>query len=388
MTDPGAADADTGPATAEGGAAWPRGLAGDVVAVLPAWLTARVLVVAAYVVAVAVADRLTPGSRPAPLAESLIAWDGTWYRDIASLGYEAVADEGLRFFPLFPLLGRGLGAVLLGDEAFALVVVANVASLALAVLVRRLVLAEGRGAGAADRSVWLSTLFPSAFVLVWAYAEAVMLAASVGAFLALRRGRWWWAALGGLIAGATRPLGLLLVLPAAVEVARRWRDLDGRERAGGVAAVVAPAVGTGAYLAWVGAVYGDPWLPFTVQEDLRGESVNLVSRLWDGVGDLFGPERFGDGLHLPFAVIFLVLLVETFRRWPVSYGAFAAAVLVVSLSAENLNSLERYGLNAFPIVLTLALLTREPRVDRVVTTLTAGGFVALASLAWLGAYVP
>lgn len=389
MTDRGAAaDADAGSGGPDSSAAWPRGLVGEVVAVLPAWLTARVLVVAAYVVAVAVADRLTPGSRPVPLDESLVAWDGTWYRDIASLGYDAVAEEGLRFFPLFPLLGRGLGVVLPGDDAFALVVVANVASLVLAVLVRRLVLAEGRGTGAADRSVWLSALFPSAFVLTWAYAEAVMLAASVGAFLALRRGRWWWATLAGLVAGATRPLGLLLVLPAAIEVARRWRDLDGAERAGGVAAVAGPAVGTGAYLVWVGVVYGDPWLPFTVQGELRGESVNLVSRLWDGVGDLLGPERFGDGLHLPFAVVFLVLLVETFRRWPVSYGVFAAAVLLVSLSAENLNSLERYGLNAFPIVLTLALLARDPRVDRVVTTLTAGGFVALASLAWLGAYVP
>ena len=113
-----------------------------------------------------------------------------------------------------------------------------------------------------------------------------------------------------------------------------------------------------------------------------------MSRLWQGVGDLTGPERFGDGLHLPFAVVFLVLLVLTFRRWPVSYGAFAAAVLVTSLSAENLNSLERYGLNAFPIVLTLAVLARDERVDRAVLSVLAGGFVALASLAWLGAYVP
>jgi hypothetical protein len=386
----GPAPADAPPArTASNGAAgWPRGLVGDVVAVLPAWLVARVLVVAAYVVAVAVADRLTPGSRPTPLTEGLIAWDGTWYRDIATLGYQGIGDEGLRFFPLFPLLGRGLGVVLLGQEAAALVLVANAASLAFAVLVRRLVLAEGRGPGAADRAVWLTALFPSAFVLVWAYAEAVMLAAAVGAFLALRRGRWWWAAVAGLVAGATRPLGLLLALPAAIEVARRWRGLSGRERVAGAAAVAGPALGTGLYLSWVGVVYGDPWLPFTVQEDLRGESVNLVSRLWDGVRDLAGPERFGDGLHLPFALVFLVLLVATFRRWPVSYGAFAAAVLVASLSAENLNSLERYGLNAFPVVLTLALLTRDPRVDRAVLAVTAGGFVALASLAWLGAYVP
>ncbi len=364
------------------------GLVAEVVAVLPAWLVARVLVAAAYVVAVAAADRLTPDGRPDQLGNGLGAWDGTWYRDIARLGYEGLPDEGLRFFPLFPLFGRGLGAAFLGHEVVALVVIANVASLGFAVLVRRLVLAEGRSPAAAERAVWLTALFPSAFVLAWAYAEALMLAAATGMFLALRRQRWWWAAATGVVAGATRPLGLLLVVPAAIEVIRRWRGLTAGERVAGAAAVAGPAVGTGLYLAWVGVAYGDPWLPFTVQEDLRGESVDVVTRLWDGVRDLFGPERFGDGLHLPFAVVFVVLLVVTFRRWPASYGAYAAVVLLASLSAENLNSLERYGLNAFPIVLTLALLTRDERVDRAVLAVSAAGFVALASLAWLGAYVP
>ena len=150
----------------------------------------------------------------------------------------------------------------------------------------------------------------------------------------------------------------------------------------------APVVTAGAYLAWVRSEYGDGLLPFRVQDDLRGTTINPFARLWDGLGQMFGPERFGDGLHVPFALLFVILLVLTFRFWPVSYGVFATLVLAAALSAQNLNSLERYGLNAFPIVLTLALLTRDDRVDRAVLTVSAGGFVALASLAWLGAYVP
>ncbi len=103
---------------------------------------------------------------------------------------------------------------------------------------------------------------------------------------------------------------------------------------------------------------------------------------------MFGPERFSDGLHVPFAIAFVVLLVLTFRWWPVSYGAFAALVLAASLGAENLNSLERYGLNAFPLALTLAVVAAHPKVDKVITTVLGGGVVALSSLAWLGAYVP
>jgi hypothetical protein len=360
----------------------------DVAAVLPAWAVARLLLLAAYVVAVAATDRLTPGVEPAALRDGLVAWDGTWYRDLASGGYGSLPDESLRFFPLYPLLGRLLAVAVAGHEAPALVVVANLASLAFAVGVRRLVLAEGRGRAVAERAVWFTALFPSAFVLAWAYAEAVMLAAVVAALAGARRGRWWWAAGAGLVAGATRPLGLLLVIPVGIEALRVWRRDQGHRRLAAVVATLAPAAGTGAYLAWVRVAYGDPLLPFTVQGDLRGEAVNPLRRLVDGVGDLLGPERFGDGLHLPFAVAFLVLLLVTFRSWPASYGAFAAAVLAVSLAAENLNSLERYGLNAFPLVLTLAVLARDPRVDRAVLAVSAAGFVALASLAWLGAYVP
>ena len=363
-------------------------LGDDLRAVAVPWLTARALLVAAYLVAVAAADRLVPGDEPSALSEGLVAWDGTWYRDIAIGGYHSLPDEALRFFPLFPLLGRALSVVTAGREDVALVIIANLASLALAVAVRRLVRSERGNAALADRAVWMVCLFPGAFVLAWAYAEAIWLLAAVALFWGVRSRRWWWAAAAGVVAGASRPLGIALAVPAAIELARVWRSARAEERAAGLASVVSPFVGTGAFLLWTQGSYGDAWLPFSTQGPLRGDSVDPISRLWDGVSDLVGPERFADGLHVPFAVAFVVLLVLTFRWWPVSYGAFAAVVLVVALGADNLNSLERYGLNAFPLALTLGVLATDARVDKVVTTVLGGGFVALASLAWLGAYVP
>jgi hypothetical protein len=365
--------------------AWWHDVARDVVVVLPAWIVARLLVAAAYVGARVLSDRL--GEHGAALGEGLLAWDGTWYRAIARSGYEAIDLEGVRFFPGFPLVGRLLGGAF-GAEGAALVAVANVAALVLAVLVLRLMRAEGASQGSGIRAVWLVMIFPSAFVLVWGYAEALMLVGAVGAFLALRRGHWWWAAAGGLLAASCRPVGMVLVLPAVIEVARTWSGASGRDRVARVAAVLGPVLGTGAYLWWVGATFGDAFLPFNVQEELRGEPVNPLGRVWDGLSDLVGPERFGDGLHLPFAIAFLALLVLTFRRWPASYGAFAAGVLVLALSADNLNSLERYGLNAFPLVLTAALYCADERVERPAFTVSAAGFVLLATLAWMGAYVP
>jgi hypothetical protein len=374
----------TGPRRAPARRFW-GALRDDLLVVIPAWLIARLLVVASYVAARVVSDRF--GASPAPLADGLLAWDGAWYRDIAQLGYGRLDREGVRFFPGFPLLGRIIGGPL-DRQGVALVLIANLAALALGVLVLRLMRIEGRSRAAAVRAVWLTMLFPSAFVLVWGYAEALMLAAAVGVFVALRTRRPWVATVGGLVAGICRPVGVVLVMPAAIEVARSWSRWSSRERAGGLVAVASPFIGSSLYGWWVWARYGDPLLPFTVQEELRGQAVNPLVRMWEGLGDLVGVERFGQGLHLPFAALFVVLLVLTFRRWPISYGLYAMAVLALALGAENLNSLERYGLNAFPLVLTLALYTTDERVERAVLSISAAGFVLLATLAWLGAYVP
>lgn len=360
----------------------------DLQVTLPAWLAARALVAVAYILALGVAHRWYAAGTTTQLHEGLIAWDGTFYRDIATVGYRNLPAEALRFFPLYPLGARGLGWALFGQVDVALLVIANASSLALAVVTRRLVLFEKQDPALAERAVWLTALFPSAFVLVWAYAEGLFLLAAVGTFLAVRSRRYELAAALALVASLTRPLGVLLAVPIAIEALRDRHRIDAPGTVARVVAVLAPVAGLGVYLIWVGQTFGDSRLPFTDQNELRGEFVNPVVRVLRGLGDLAGPERFGDGLHIPFAIAFVVLLVLVFRHWPVSYGVFAALVLVAALSADNLNSLERYGLNAFPIVLALAGLTAAARVERLALAVGASGLVALCALAWLGVYVP
>lgn len=366
----------------------------DLLAALPGWVVARVLVLAAYVLSVASTNELL-GERTTELSRGLLAWDGAFYEDIASVGYGGLPEEALRFFPLFPLLGKGLSFLVLGREALALVLLANVAALVAGAAIHRLTLVETGDEGAARRAAWLVAVLPPSFVLVWGYAEALFLVASIGCLYALRQRRWWWAAGLGAAAALCRPLGLLLVAPALIEVVgglrpwgRTWFDHLRAHGIAGIAAVVGPLVGCGAYLAYVWARFGDPGLPFTVQGGFRGESSDPFSRLATGVQDLVATDTFGDGLHLPFALGLVVLLVLCGRHLPGSFTVYSALVVWVTLSAENLNSLERYGLNAFPLVVALAVVTADERVDRMVLCISAAGFVALAALAWSGAYVP
>jgi hypothetical protein len=373
-----------------GGKAWAgwEGLQADVRVVLPSWLAARVFVTLGYLLAVAVADHWVAGGRTTQMSEGLLAWDGTFYRDIASGGYGTLPVDSLRFFPLYPLLGRGLAPFLFGHTGLALIVIANVASLAVAVVIRRMVLFEKDDEAMAERAVWLTALFPSAFVLAWAYAEGLFLLTCVGAILAARSRRFEVAAVLALLAALTRPTGVLLAAPLAIEGVRAWRESSATDRVATVLAVLAPVTGLVLYLSWVGQHFGDARLPFSVQNSLRGEVVDPISRLARGFSDLAGAERFGDGLHVPFVIAFAALLVVVFRRWPVSYGVFALLIVVAAISADNLNSLERYGLNAFPLVLGLASVTTHPRVERLALAACGAGLVSLTALAWLAVYVP
>jgi hypothetical protein len=351
-------------------------------------VAARVLVALAFVVAAAVADHYVAGGRATAARDGLFAWDGTWYRAIAVDGYRGIPLEGIRFFPGYPFLARPFAPLGVGMVEGVLLVVANAASLGFAVVLRRLTRFETGDVALAERAGAMASLFPAAFVLSWAYAEPLFLLSGTAAFFAARRSRWGWALVAGAVAGFTRPLGIVLAAALAVELLRSWPAATGRQRVLSIGAVAAPIAATATYLAWVGRTFGDWRLPFRIQEELRGDQFDVIARLARGIGDLFGPQRFGDGLHIPFAFAFVALAIVVARRLPASYAVFAGGVLVAALAADNLNSLERYGLNAFPLLIALAALGTTQRRERGLLAVSANGLMALCALAWLGVYVP
>jgi hypothetical protein len=154
--------------------------------------------------------------------------------------------------------------------------------------------------------------------------------------------------------------------------------------------VVAPAVGALVYLVWVGQEFGDFWKPVSLQNQatLRGGFQDPFSRTVDAVGDLFGGDRFGSGLHIVWAALFVALLVVLVRRFPASYSLYAAATLLLALSASNLDSFERYCTSTFPFLLALAVVTDRDEVERGAYVVAAAGLVGYATLAFLGIQGP
>jgi hypothetical protein len=316
----------------------------------------------------------------------LMSWDADWYRRIADHGYARVSSSGLRFFPLYPVMGRGLSFLFGGHTDWALLLIANAFALLLGALVHALVMLERGDAGLARRAAWLTALAPPAFVLVMGYSEPLFLCLAVAAFIWMRQGRWWWVAGAGLLAGLTRPVGLLLVVPIAIVAVRGGARGPIAAR---LAAVLAPLAGTAAFLGWVGVRFGDPTLPFRVQniDGLRGRTVSPLATGAHAVTGLLTGAA-GRQLHFLWVVVAVALVVVVFLQWPLEYGAYAALTVLAGLSAQHLGSFERYAYGAFPLVLAGAGLTRTVRGERVLLLLSGAAMGAYAVAAYVGAYVP
>ena len=188
------------------------------------------------------------------------------------------------------------------------------------------------------------------------------------------------------LAALTRPVGILLLAPLAVEMALRWRAGGTRPRMVeaaralvGLALPPAALVGYGIYLT---PILGH----FSI---LGGESSSSWERGF--TLPLLGFARAGGALidaglapgylqvHIltdaAFTVLFIGLTVATWRRLPLPYVAYAAVTLLLVLctpahSGQALASNMRFMLVVFPLFMVLGLWGERRNVERVVLGLS------------------
>ena len=356
---------------------------------LAAWVVAHVVIIMVQ----DLAQRATPyfsaqmPGRPVihHLFNQLFTWDTAWYSGIAQSGYHGVASDGVRFWPLLPLVTRAVGATGLGSLT-AVLVVCWAASLLFGMLMYRLALTVGGDDVTARRAAWLSQLAPGAFVLVMGYTEALAGVCAAAYLIAIRQAArqgsdgdgadgegsdgggskrrvWAWYAAGvvaGLGSGLVRPTGLLLAAAGLIELVRRWRDPWPHLVARGLI-TVAPPLGTGIYLLWSHHVYGNYTLPYTIQklEGLRG---TYAGNPWDSALDSLNQVGNGAGAFTIVLVVASIgLLGACVRRLPVSYTVWAALSLLAAITAPHFSSFARYSAGILPLLLVAAMLARDWR---------------------------
>jgi len=359
----------------------------EVLSVLPAFVVSKCLVLLAWLL-----SKLFSGTFDSPNGErinrGLMAWDGDWYASIVTNGYDDVLIEGIRFFPGYIFAGRFFNSFIPGSAAVSLILIANIASLITLMAIKKLVLIEKGSEELAKRSVWLLSVFPSAFVLTWAYAESLFLALSIFCFVALRKEQWKIVIFCSFAAALVRPTGLLLTIPIFCAIWESWKINQRKMSFQPIVALISGPVGSGIYILWASLHFDELFAPIKAQESFRGSFVDPFSRVIKGVSRVLTGTSATETMHIISALLLLFLLVKLFKDWPLRYGLFSSSCMVVALGAENINSLERYALNGFPIILSVLLLVSQPRLRLAVPFVSAFCMVSLCTFAWLGVYVP
>jgi hypothetical protein len=348
--------------------------------------------------------------------EWLDAWfqgDSGWYQHIASAGYSYTPGQQspIAFFPVYPLLVRGLGGLLDGDYSTAAGLLTLVCAAGVVILFADWV--RSRVAPrAAVVAVAILLLYPYSFFLYGSgYSDASYLLSALGAFALLERRHYVLAGLVGALATAGRPVGVAvavglvfraLELLAQDRAARREADvlvgvpagppaggsLDAdldrrpapvpfRELVQAVplvrwrqAALLLSGAGLVAWMVYLGVQFGDP-VAFATVQGAPGWNQEGGPRTWFKV-PFFGAIYYGiwDDVVLvvpqALAALVAVLLVRTvWRRFGWGYAAYTFVSLAIPLiGTKDFMGTGRYVLAAYPVLAAAAVALTDERRPR------------------------
>jgi len=302
---------------------------------------------------------------------SLGVWqrfDTLWYVRIAAQGY-APNDGSTVYFPLYPLLTRLLGEVLLGNYLLAALVISSLAYVGVLFCLYKLTEAQFGQASARRTTIYLA-IFPTAFFFLAAYTESLFLFLTLAAFLCACRGRWWLAGTLGLLSSLTRLQGVVLIAPLLYIYLRdrefRLSRLDRRM----VALLLIP-LGTMLYLGYQYLVLGATPIVDTYQTQLHAQFVWPWENVLATLQKILSPEgTFINALNLGMTGVFLAMTVLCFGRLPAEYGIYMAVTMVVLMlrrtTLQPLVSMSRYVLVLFPAFMLWGRWGRNPRIQRLI----------------------
>jgi hypothetical protein len=321
-------------------------------------------------------------------------WDGAWYSEIATEGYDSRLPMSTAFFPMLPMLLRA-GATLGGGPALWGILISLVATL-FAMYFLYGIAEKLREVKVARIAVLTFAFFPTAFFLNAAYTEALFVAFTTGSFWAayVRRDLLLAGILGAL-AAATRNFGVFLLIPLGYEWLRHRRQFGWS----GVWQLGIVPTGLLAYIIFLWVRFGYPLLFFSAQKSpvWRRELTDPVTALrmaWDkaekGLRHLLDPATLfldpGGGIEVlkayntvsfAFLVLLLVLVGMGFSVLPPSLSIYTFLITLLPVLTPSpwvpLMGLPRYALGAFPLFLILGYLLSHSRVALYLWLFISGG---------------
>jgi hypothetical protein len=365
---------------------WARALlapVGDALRTAPWWLKVLLVYLGARGVSFAIlavaayhaGESPWSGARPDYLT-FINRWDAGWYERIFNGGYPDTIPRNPNgtaqpnqwaFYPLFPLLARGVNAVTGLPWAVVAPLVAGLAGLAAALVIYRLfaVFAHAAPPGTALWGTAFFATFPISPILQVGYAESLSTFLLAASLLLLVRRRYWAAVPVMALMCLSRPAGVPFAAVVGIHLLLRWRNrrrepLGGREAAGGLVLFAASAVMAFAWMGIAWAATGERTAYTDTETAWRGTRLVLFKPWFDAGIQLAGP-FWGPLLPvLLVAVAALYLASQSVRRMGTELRLWCALYLVYLFAVlDPQSSTFRMLLPLFPLALAAAFLSAD-----------------------------
>jgi hypothetical protein len=328
--------------------------------------------------------------------EMPLRWDAGWYVAIAKSGYEwrgsVNTQQNLNFFPAYPWLVR-VAALLVPLRNVPLEVklawtgtLLSVVAFACALIYIHKIVAGWLDADTARVAILLLATYPFALFYSAVYSEALFMLAVAGAWYHLERSQNRTAMVWGLLAGLSRPNGLLLT-PVLIAIA------FSKQRRNPYAYVAALGPLAGMFIfSFVGyRLSGHPFIWAELQrgawsrtfqglDRTLGEELSAVRDL--GVVEYVAVRPF-EAFNLAAALLACGSLWPVGRRLGFAAGFFVAVNTLVPLLNGGLAGMGRYTSLLFPMFVWLALCQRRSGASLLVGCFGAGQAL-LAALFFTG----
>jgi len=345
-----------------------------------AWGIYLAMRVAISLLAALILWRLNPPTAPDPLlrpyqgvepimggwAELVLGvwqrFDTLWYLKIATHGYSP-EDGSIVYFPLYPLLIRAGGKILLGNYLLAALIISNLAYVGLLFYLYRLTtsLLEEE---TARRTVVYLAIFPTAFFFLAGYTESLFLLLTLAAFWYAHQKRWWLAGILGFLASLTRLQGVILILPLLYFYFKRERQV----RPALLALFLIP-LGSASFLLYQNSLGAS--LLDVYQSHLHAQFVLPWDNIIATIQKILSPEgNYINVVNLIVTFLFLAMTIISFRALPLTYGLYMALTMFVLLwrrtTGQPLVSMSRYVLALFPAFIIWGRWGENPWVNRLI----------------------
>lgn len=312
---------------------------------------------------------VAPGATHATFLQALNRFDTPAYVTIARHGYKP-GDRLVAFYPLYPMLMRGLSLFAFRDLSAGHLLVCGLAISAGAFLLAIIALDRICGMYLDGRARQLCLVLwafcPTAVFLSVGYSEALFMALVLGGFWRACKRDWLGAgALLGL-ACVTRPYGVVAYVAFLADYASQCRKPVGVPNPGpprwALIGLALPALAIGAHLAYQGIALHDALA-----------SVHAEQREWHQY--LLAPWNFpryvaqiitfavampGYDLVTAFSYLYLMAslvvsaLVFTSPRMPFGFKVYTALIILSIVCRSSAMSIARFLMAAFPLFLALA----------------------------------